>query len=45
MDNVPVNTADNVVSIQQIAFYKDISPSFEIEEYGVKYTIKTKVTA
>ena len=44
MDNVPVNTADNVVSIQQIAFYKDISTSFETEENGSKYTVKFNVT-
>lgn len=44
MDNVPVNKSDNVVSIQQIAFYKDISTSFETEENGSKYTVKFNVT-
>lgn len=44
MNSVPANTADNVVSIQQIAFYKDISTSFETEENGSKYTVKLNVT-
>ena len=44
MDNVLVNTADNVVPIQQIAFYKDISTSFETEENGIKYTVNFDVT-
>ena len=39
MDNVPASMDNNVVSMQQIAFYKDISRSFETEINGVKYTV------